>query len=1796
MTVYLGDAGNNGTRLTNRALFTSDSWDGNADASVTYIEPNLTINKTASPANDVSTNDTITYTLTVANNSNRPVSYDNTVVDTVPDGIIVDGTTISGGGTLTGADPIDGDGGTITWDIARVAPTTVLTYEAKIDPETGGGQSYVNTAEVTGYTLPDTIDSGHVRGGERDDDDDATVKAITADIAKGVREAGSTDAFSNTVSEPAGQTVEYEVQVALQPSINYFDSIITDQLPAGVVLQDATISGPIATPSTGIAGTWDYALDSSTNTATWTYNDGAGNDIASFSEERILTMTYEVLLDGAGIDSAVSDLDNTATFTWNSLNGDTSTRQTITDDAEVDLLDPVLAIAKNVSNETPNPGDTFSYDVTVTNTGNTPAYNMDITDVVPAGVVVDPATISDGGALTGADAELGGGTITWDAADLPGPLYPAGSAESPMSLVFTYDATLTASANIDGSDVFTNTASVEHFESFPTDGREYDPTDVDDTAAVDPPFPTVALAKSVTSTDIAYADVPLSWTLTATNNGDGPAQTVTLTDALPTNWTYTAVTSVTVAGAAWSGTTTPTVTGSGAPGSEQSLEWSFGTAAPNAVLLQPGQSIEIVFTATPNEDALTDPGTTEDGGTRVPHTNTVSGETTDTSGATENGDGPYTGPDADDSAFIERADLNLIKDAIGGNADGDWISGVVAGADYDQPQWQITVTNQGPDASVGPFRFVDTTTLPDDVTTGAFTARYFADAGDATGTALALTGAGTEADPFVVGEGSTSLAADGSDRIVLTADVTVGAAATGTAENDASVVGTTWETPDDVTKDNSDDAEKPLSPEADLQITKTATTVSPNAGGTLTWELAVRNNGPSGSASTTADPITVTDTVPDGISNVADPSNAAWTASASDGFPANAGDEITWTFVESSFPVGPSTAIVLTGTIDASWAADTDIVNTAEVQPGTTPDPDPDNNDDDETVTPGIDTTLAIDKTRLVFNGTDWVAATATDLATPGENVTYLVDVTNTGTADARNVEVLDTVEPYFTYESFESVDGTWARTSTTAAAGDDQTFALDGDLVAGDSASFRITLLLDAAHETGATVDNTVRASADNSTNQPTDTDSTTDSERSADLTIEKTHAGDAIAGSTLDYTMTVTNLGPSVSSGPIEIIDTLPTGFSYDEGTATVAVAGGQPVAIEPTIVDQTLTWSVDGDSFTLAKDATIVVSFTSNLAADLLAGGYINQADVDGPDDDNPLNNHDDDPTAVTTMTNLSIVKDVAAGPYVAGTSVDYTLTVKNEGPSVARDVVVIDTPPGGMTLTAMSGDGWTCGVDTLTCGRDDFAVGTSTINVTAMIAASVADGTELVNVATVATSTPETTTTDNESDVTITDVAEADLGIVKTAVDELGAEITTVDAGTQVRYLLEVHNYGPSDAVGPLTISDVLPAGLSFVSAESEGSAWVCAADATNAQLANCEMPGGLAVDADATDLVMVVAVDPAQTTGSIVNTATVTSSTTEPTPDPHSNTDDAVVDVTRNVNVSIVKTHSAENVRIGDDLTFDLAVHNDGPATATGVTVVDTIPAGLTYVDAAASDAAWTIVADAMAEDGTTAVTATLEGALAPTADAPRLAVTVAVTAEAYDTVVNTATVSTTEPETDPTDNTSDDTVIVPALSTLVVTKDLASPLKVGGKATYGITVTNTGPTEDPGPIVLTDVLPNGLTFVSASGDGATCDADGSTVTCTLDGALGVEQTRTIALTVSVAIAAYPEVTNVVTVTTPTEQGVGGSLTASTTDPVAQDPLAVTGAPAAWWFAFIGIPLLLAGIVLMLLRRRRHQDA
>ncbi|MFK8017778.1 MAG: hypothetical protein AB8G17_20310 [Gammaproteobacteria bacterium] len=87
---------------------------------------------------------------------------------------------------------------------------------------------------------------------------------------------------------------------------------------------------------------------------------------------------------------------------------------------------------------------------------------------------------------------------------------------------------------------------------------------------------------------------------------------------------------------------------------------------------------------------------------------------------------------------------------------------------------------------------------------------------------------------------------------------------------------------------------------------------------------------------------------------------------------------------------------------------------------------------------------------------------------------------------------------------------------------------------------------------------------------------------------------------------------------------------------------------------------------------------------------------------------------------------------------------------------------------------------------------------------------------------------------------------------------------------------------------------------------------------------------------------------------------------------------------------------------------------------------------------------------------------------------------------------------------------------------------------------YRIVVSNAGPSDEANPVTVTDVLPSGLTFVSAQGAGWSCAAAGQTVTCTNSAPLADGQTYPdLVLTVFADQTTVPSVTNTASVSSAT---------------------------------------------------------
>jgi uncharacterized repeat protein (TIGR01451 family) len=215
-------------------------------------------------------------------------------------------------------------------------------------------------------------------------------------------------------------------------------------------------------------------------------------------------------------------------------------------------------------------------------------------------------------------------------------------------------------------------------------------------------------------------------------------------------------------------------------------------------------------------------------------------------------------------------------------------------------------------------------------------------------------------------------------------------------------------------------------------------------------------------------------------------------------------------------------------------------------------------------------------------------------------------------------------------------------------------------------------------------------------------------------------------------------------------------------------------------------------------------------------------------------------------------------------------------------------------------------------------------------------------------------------------------------------------------------------------------------------------------------------------------------------------------------------------------MSITKSDSPDPVGPGQNLTYHLTVTNNGatsgPATTSGVTVTDTLPAGVTLVSATPSTGSCS---------GTTTVTCALgifPGGASATVD---ILVTVSPSAR-NGTISNQATVAAATADSNSANNTATATTSVVNGADLSLAKTGSpNPVHTGQTLTYTLTVHNGGPLA-AASVSLTDQLPRNTSFGTVTTTQGTCSFSQPAkriVTCSL-GTIGSGSTVTVTIRVT----------------------------------------------------------------------------
>jgi len=332
-----------------------------------------------------------------------------------------------------------------------------------------------------------------------------------------------------------------------------------------------------------------------------------------------------------------------------------------------------------------------------------------------------------------------------------------------------------------------------------------------------------------------------------------------------------------------------------------------------------------------------------------------------------------------------------------------------------------------------------------------------------------------------------------------------------------------------------------------------------------------------------------------------------------------------------------------------------------------------------------------------------------------------------------------------------------------------------------------------------------------------------------------------------------------------------------------------------------------------------------------------------------------------------------------------------------------------------------------------------------------------------------------------------------GFVHGADVQISALVDNIDPttrGGEITYTASVLN-GHNDTATNVSLVFPIPATTTFVSVNNG----LCSHDGGNPGQVNCALGdmvgdgiGGLITDIDFSIL----------TSGATGNTVAVSSTiSADVDSDGTNNTENQNTTINDGADLSLVVTDNPDPAVAGGTITYTIVATNNGPNNAgaalnpNGITVVDTLPVGVSFDSFAGGGWSCNAVAQAV-----TCTRETINNA----SSAPDLTIVGNIIGQIAGSVTNSVTISsiTSDPQTS--NNTVTEDTLITVGTDLSISKAVSSPVIGGTTTSFTLSPRNLGP-YDASTVVVTDTLPAGFTFISAVGTGWTCGAVVQAVTC-----------------------------------------------------------------------------------------------
>jgi len=814
------------------------------------------------------------------------------------------------------------------------------------------------------------------------------------------------------------------------------------------------------------------------------------------------------------------------------------------------------------------------------------------------------------------------------------------------------------------------------------------------------------------------------------------------------------------------------------------------------------------------------------------------------------------------------------------------------------------------------------------------------------------------------------------------------------------------------------------------------------------YTLTLTNTG----LAATFDTITLSDALPASVSPIS--------ASATDNFDCTLAATVNCTS-NDSLAIGASATV----TLNVSAATVGPIVNVATISGGGALLPATSN---------GVSTQISLLPSFTIVKS-------APAIVVEDEPITYTIKITNSGTGPTFGILPVTVVDLLPIGTSFQSATGNNGFSCLELLAGT-VTCTSPNEFSVGESATIEII----AEPSSLGTVGNTAVVSGGGSLLSITSNLVQTLINGRPAFTIDKSAPASILQDEPFTYTVTITNSGDGPTFGPlpVTVVDVLPVGVTFQSATGN---NGFSCLELAGTVTCTTSNIFSAGESASIDILVNPTGLGTAGNLATVTGGGTLLPVDSSTVD------------TLINGRPSFTITK--SAPPTATQESTfTYTINITNSGDAATfglLPVTVVDTLPVGVLFQSATGDnGFSCGNVGLavTCtSSNEFSVGESaTIEI-------VAEATGLGPVSNTAI------VSGGGSLLSITS------NLVQTVLESITTQVffsinkeapTAVIEDEPITYTITITNVGTSDSsdVLDVLVVDTLPIGVDYVSAEGDHG-FTCDAVAllvtcTSSEVFNIGESATIEIIAQPNGL------------GPVVNTAIVSGG-------------GSLLDVTSNLVSTLISgrpaftidKQAATTVTQGEELTYTITITNSGNGPTFGplpVLVVDTLPAGVSYVSATGNNgfscgAVGQVVTCSTSNIFSVNETATIE----IVAESTGLGSTSNIAAVSGGGTLLTI-------SSDPVGT------LINGLPAFTIDKDAPAAANQGAPFTYTITLTNTGDeaTNALIPVIVADTLPVGVSYQRASGDhGFTCSAAALIVTCTTSTVFNVGDVATIEIVV-----------------------------------------------------------------------------